>query len=84
MDCILALKSFSECKKTGKQAACKYGGISKPLASGNYFILKNSDAFMNKNSRIHSEEATQNGFPGEQKLSTDFSPESYEMVSAAA
>jgi len=83
VDCILAVKSFSESKKTGRQAVCKYGGISKPLASGNYFILKNSDAFMNKNARIHSEEATQNGFPGEQKLSPDCSPESYEMVSAA-
>jgi kinesin family protein C2/C3 len=83
VDCILALKSFSESKKTGRQAACKYGGISKPLASGKYFILKNSDAFMNKNARIHSEEATQNGFPGEQKLSPDCSPESYEVVSAA-
>ena len=38
---------------------------------------------MNKNARIHSEETTQNGFPGEQKLSPDCSPESYEMVSAA-
>lgn len=83
MDCILALKSFSESKKTGRQAACKYGGIPKPLASGKYFILKNSDAFMNKNARMHSEEATQNAFPGEQKLSPDCSPESYEVVSAA-
>lgn len=83
MDCILALKSFSESKKTGRQAACKYGGFFKPLASGNYFILKNGDAFMNnKNAIIHSEEVTQNGFPGEQKLSTDCSPESYEVVSA--
>ncbi|KXG23658.1 kinesin-like protein KIN-14Q [Sorghum bicolor] len=80
VDCILALKSFSESKKTGRQAACKYGGIPKPLASGKYFILKNSDAFMNKNARMHSEEATQNAFPGEQKLSPDCSPESYETT----
>lgn len=83
MDCVLALKSFSESKKTGRQAACKYGGILKPLVSGNYFILKNCDAFMNKNARIHTEEATLNGFRGEQNLSLDCSPESYEVVSAA-
>lgn len=81
VDCVLALKSFSESKKTGRQAACKYGGILKPLASGNYFILKNCDAFMNKNARIHTEEATLNGFRGEQNLSLDCSPESYEITS---
>ncbi|WVZ90635.1 hypothetical protein U9M48_036920 [Paspalum notatum var. saurae] len=83
VDCILALKSFSESKKTGRQASCKYGGILKPSASGNYFILKNSDAFMNKNNmRNHSAEAIQNGFSGEQNLSTDNFSEPRELTSS--
>jgi len=81
VDCILALKSFNESKKTGRQASCKYGGILKPFTPRNYFILKNSDAFMNKNMRNHSAEAIQNGFSGEQNASTDCFPESSELVS---
>ncbi|KAL6638395.1 hypothetical protein ACP70R_023890 [Stipagrostis hirtigluma subsp. patula] len=61
VDCILALKSFSESKKTGRQ----------PLHTGKYFILKNSDAFMNKNMRKHSAEAIQNGFSVEQNISLE-------------
>ena len=81
MDCILALKSFNESKKTGRQASCKYGGVLKPSIPGDYFILKNSDAFMNKNMRNHSAEAIQNGFSGEQNASTDCFLESSELVS---
>lgn len=73
VDCVLALKSFSESKKIGRQ----------PLTSGNYFILKNSDAFMNKN-RNHSAEAIQDGFSGEQNVSTDNFPESREMTSSTS
>lgn len=81
MDCILALKSFYESKRKGRQASCKYGGILKPTTPGNYFILKNSDAFMNKNTRNHSAEAIQKGFSGEQNASTDCFPESSGLVS---
>ncbi|CAL5093170.1 unnamed protein product [Urochloa decumbens] len=76
VDCILALKSFSESKKTGRQASYKYGGILKHETPGNYFILKNSDAFMNKNMRNHSAEAIQNGLSGERNVSVDCFPES--------
>nr|CAB3462278.1 unnamed protein product [Digitaria exilis] len=82
VDCILALKLFSESKKKGRQASCKYGGMSKPLIPGNYFILKNSDAFMNKNMRYHSAEAIQNGFSGEQNVPTDCFPESAESTTS--
>nr|CAB3466110.1 unnamed protein product [Digitaria exilis] len=82
VDCILALKLFSESKKTGRQASCKYGGMSKPLIPGNYFILKNSDAFMNKNMRYHSAEAIHNGFSGEQNVTTDCFPESAESTTS--
>uniref|UniRef100_A0A0A9FXK8 Kinesin motor domain-containing protein n=1 Tax=Arundo donax TaxID=35708 RepID=A0A0A9FXK8_ARUDO len=83
-DCILALKSFSESKKTGRQASCKYGGILKPLTSGKYFILKNSDAFMNKNMRNHSAEAIHNGFSGEQNIYTDYSVESSDVTTSGS
>lgn len=79
VDCILALKSLNESKRTGRQASCKYGGILKPMTPGNYFIMKNSDAFMNKNMRNHSAEAIQNGFSGEQNASTNCFPESSEL-----
>ncbi|KAG2621277.1 hypothetical protein PVAP13_3NG247400 [Panicum virgatum] len=82
VDCILALKSFNESKKTGRQASCKYGGILKPFTPGNYFILKNSEAFMNKNMRNHSAEAIQNGFSGEQNASTDCFLESSELTTS--
>lgn len=81
MDCVLALKSFSESKKIGRPASCKYGGISRPLTSGKYFILKNSDAFMNKIMACHTSEAIQNSFSAEQNKETDCSLESSEMVS---
>lgn len=83
VDCVLALKSFNESKKTGVQTPCKYGGLVQPLTSRKYFILKNSDAFMNKTMRSHSKEAVQHGFSEEQNIGTDFSPESNEKVSVA-
>jgi kinesin family member C2/C3 len=80
VDCVLALKSFSERSKTGRYASCKYGGILKPLTSRKYFILNNSDAFMNKNMRNHLE-AFPNGFSDEPNISTDCSLELHEVVS---
>ncbi|CAN6347953.1 unnamed protein product [Urochloa humidicola] len=82
VDCILALKSFNESKKTGRQVSCKYGGILKSGTPGNFFILKNSDAFMNKNMRNHSAEAIQNGFSGEQNVSANCLPESSELTTS--
>uniref|UniRef100_A0A0E0MNB4 Kinesin motor domain-containing protein n=1 Tax=Oryza punctata TaxID=4537 RepID=A0A0E0MNB4_ORYPU len=82
VDCVLALKSFCESNKTGRQALCKYGGLSKPLRSRNYFILKNTDAFMNKIMKGHSAEAIQNEFSEGQSIATDFSIESNEMTTS--
>ncbi|GJN34838.1 hypothetical protein PR202_gb23537 [Eleusine coracana subsp. coracana] len=81
VDCVLALKSFSGSNKTGRHASCKYGGILKPLTSKKYFILNNSDAFMNKNMRNHSE-AFRNGFSEEQNISAHCSLESDEVTSS--
>ncbi|XP_052138688.1 kinesin-like protein KIN-14Q isoform X2 [Oryza glaberrima] len=82
VDCVLSLKSFSESNKTGRQASCKYGGLSKPLTARKYFILKNTDAFMNKIMKGHSTEAIQNEFSEGQSIATDFSIESNEMTTS--
>nr|ABA98869.1 kinesin motor protein, putative, expressed [Oryza sativa Japonica Group] len=82
VDCVLALKSFSESNKTGRQASCKYGGLSKPLTARKYFILKNTDAFMNKIMKGHSAEAIQSEFSEGQSIVTDFSIESNEMTTS--
>ncbi|KAL6846912.1 hypothetical protein ACP4OV_022765 [Aristida adscensionis] len=76
VDCILALKSFSESKKTGRH------GVLKPSHTGKYFILNNSDAFMNKNMRNHSAEVIQNGFSGEPNISNDCSLEPSELTTS--
>ncbi|KAM0844617.1 hypothetical protein ACQ4PT_056921 [Festuca glaucescens] len=82
VDCVLALRSFSESKTTGRQTPSKYGGISKPLTPGKYFILKNSDAFMNKLMRSHTAEPIQNGISPEQNLTTDCCIESCEIATS--
>lgn len=80
VDCVLSLKSFSENKTVGRQTPCKYGGNLKPSTSGKYFILKNSDAFMNKLIRSHTAEPIQNIFSAEQNIATDRCLESTEMA----
>ncbi|KAK1627564.1 hypothetical protein QYE76_001879 [Lolium multiflorum] len=82
VDCVLALRSFSESKTAGRQTPSKYGGISKPSTPGKYFILKNSDAFMNKLMRSHTAETIQNGISPEQNLTTDCCIESCEMATS--
>lgn len=82
VDCVLALRSFSESKTTGRQTPSKYGGISKPSTPGKYFILKNSDAFMNKLMRSHTADTIQNGISPEQNLTTDCCIESCEMATS--
>uniref|UniRef100_A0A0D9Y027 Kinesin motor domain-containing protein n=1 Tax=Leersia perrieri TaxID=77586 RepID=A0A0D9Y027_9ORYZ len=64
VDCVLALKSLSESNKLGRQASCKDGGRK-------YFILKNTDAFMNKILKGHSVQAIQNEFLEGQNVATN-------------
>ncbi|GAB2277387.1 hypothetical protein Dimus_012091 [Dionaea muscipula] len=54
VNCVLALKSYSEWKQGGGCGLWKYGGIAKPLNTGKSFILKNSEPFMNSMSRNSS------------------------------
>ncbi|XAR58399.1 Minus-end-directed kinesin ATPase [Bertholletia excelsa] len=45
VNCVLALKSYSEWKQTGGHGTWKFGGNLKPAASGKHFMRKNSDPF---------------------------------------
>ncbi|XP_062198277.1 kinesin-like protein KIN-14P [Phragmites australis] len=72
VDCVLALKSFSEAKQVGRQSVSfKYGGIVKPL-SGKYFIRKNTEPFTKAMMRSHSAELLRDGISLEQ-IGLDFS-----------
>ncbi|KAI3773177.1 hypothetical protein L6452_04380 [Arctium lappa] len=51
VNCVLALKSYSEWKQTGGNGAWKFGGNLKPFTSGKNFIRKNSEPFKNSLSR---------------------------------
>ncbi|KAG1326219.1 Kinesin-like protein KIN-14P [Cocos nucifera] len=79
---VLALKSYHECKQTGRNFSWKYGGMLKPASTGKYFRRKNSDPFMNSLSRTLSGEKFQDGLSLEHNLSVDFSIESSEMVTS--
>ncbi|CAL4990494.1 unnamed protein product [Urochloa decumbens] len=73
VDCVLALKSFSDAKQVGKQSPFKYGGIVKPM-SAKYAIRKNNEPFMKTMMRSHSAELLRDGISLEQ-IGLDFSLE---------
>lgn len=55
VNCILALKAYSEWKQGGGSGSWKFGaGSLKPTSSGKYFIRKNLEPFMNSFSRTSS------------------------------
>ncbi|KAK9136773.1 hypothetical protein Sjap_007367 [Stephania japonica] len=60
VNCVLALKSYTERKQVGANGSSKFGGNLKPSNSGKYFVRKNGDPFMNSLSRSHSLSADQN------------------------
>ncbi|KAK6911624.1 Calponin homology domain, partial [Dillenia turbinata] len=47
VNCVVALKSYSEWKQGGGIGQWKFGGNMKPTGSGKYFFRKNSELFMN-------------------------------------
>ncbi|WJZ90408.1 hypothetical protein VitviT2T_009554 [Vitis vinifera] len=51
VNCVLALKSYSEWKQTGGNGIWKFGGNVKPAATGKSFVRKNSEPFTNSFSR---------------------------------
>ncbi|KAL3515990.1 hypothetical protein ACH5RR_022892 [Cinchona calisaya] len=53
VNCVLALKSYSDWKQGGENGAWKFGNV-KAAPSGKQFVLKNSEPFMNSVSRTSS------------------------------
>lgn len=47
VNCVLALKAYSDWKKGGGTGSWKLGANSKPATSGKHFVRKNSEPFMN-------------------------------------
>ncbi|OIW13387.1 hypothetical protein TanjilG_16496 [Lupinus angustifolius] len=54
VNCVLALKSYSEWKQTGGDGVWKFGGTLKPTISTKSFVRKNSEPFTNSLSRTTS------------------------------
>ncbi|KAF5455315.1 hypothetical protein F2P56_024907 [Juglans regia] len=54
VNCVLALKSYSEWKQTGGNGVWKFGGNVKPAVSAKSFVRKNSEPFTNSLSRNSS------------------------------
>ncbi|KHN20380.1 Kinesin-4 [Glycine soja] len=54
VNCVLALKSYSEWKMSGSNGVWKFGGNLKPTVSAKSFVRKNSDPFTNSLSRTSS------------------------------
>lgn len=54
VNCVMALKSYSEWKQTGGNGAWKFGGNVKPTVSAKSFVRKNTEPFMNSLSRNSS------------------------------
>ncbi|XP_020231761.1 kinesin-like protein KIN-14I [Cajanus cajan] len=54
VNCVLALKSYSEWKMSGSNGVWKFGGNLKPTVSAKSFVRKNSEPFTNSLSRTSS------------------------------
>ncbi|KAJ3681342.1 hypothetical protein LUZ60_015831 [Juncus effusus] len=88
VNCVLALKSYSERKQTGSYKFRSNSSSSSSLASNNgngntkYFVRKNSEPFVNSFFRTQSSDRIQEGLSVEQNLSLDVSIESSEMTTS--
>ncbi|CAI9103478.1 OLC1v1001965C4 [Oldenlandia corymbosa var. corymbosa] len=78
VNCVLALKSYSDWKHGGGIGLWKFGSV-KATASGKQFVLKNSEPFMNSISRTSSSEKSLERSASEQLLLNDFGSENGEM-----
>ncbi|KAK1317036.1 Kinesin-4 [Acorus calamus] len=81
VNCVLALKSYSDWKEMGGNGLWKYGGGAlKATSSGKFFVRKNSEPFMNTLSRNPSmNEKLQDIASAEQYFNGDHLQESNEM-----
>ncbi|KAI3829565.1 hypothetical protein L1987_03691 [Smallanthus sonchifolius] len=67
VNCVLALKSYSEWKQTGGHGTWKFGGTVKPTTPNKNIVRKNSDPFTNSLSRmnVQSQETDNNKMVGQ-------------------
>ncbi|XP_042501652.1 kinesin-like protein KIN-14I [Macadamia integrifolia] len=74
VNCVLALKSYSDSKQCGGNRMWKFGGNLKPTSSGKFVVRKNSELFTNSLSRNQSmsEKSVDGSFP-EPSLNSDLS-----------
>ncbi|KAK9126282.1 hypothetical protein Scep_015128 [Stephania cephalantha] len=60
INCVLALKSYSERKQDGANDSSKFSGNLRPSDFGKYFVRKNGEPFKNSLLRSQSINADQN------------------------
>ncbi|KAA8536783.1 hypothetical protein F0562_029261 [Nyssa sinensis] len=83
INCVLALKSYSDWKQNGGNGLWKFGGNSKLATSGKPFVRKNSEPFMNSFSRnLSSSEKSLDSLSAEQFSSSDLGHDLNEMGSS--
>lgn len=78
VNCVLALKSYSEWKQMGGNGSWRYGGNLKPTSLGKCFVRKNPEPFMSRN--LSMNEKCLDGLSIEQNMNGDLYHESSEMV----
>lgn len=83
VNCVLALKSYSEWKQTGGNGSWRHGGnVSlKPTNPGKSFVRKNSEPFMSRNASMN--ERCLDGMPIDQNMNGDISQDSSEMQTSS-
>ncbi|KAL5983620.1 hypothetical protein ACLOJK_017708 [Asimina triloba] len=83
VNCVLALKSYSDWKLTGGNGSWKYLGSLKSVGSAKNFVRKNTEPFGKPLSRAASlNDNLLDGLPVEQSSNEDFPQASSEMISS--
>ncbi|KAJ1385601.1 P-loop containing nucleoside triphosphate hydrolase [Sesbania bispinosa] len=77
VNCVLALKSYSEWKLGGKNGSWKYGGNPRPPTPGKQVVRKNSEPFMRSLSRGMSS-GDKDGWPSDVSSNTEVEHERIE------
>ncbi|KAL0370640.1 UNVERIFIED_CONTAM: Kinesin-like protein KIN-14I [Sesamum angustifolium] len=81
VNCVLALKSYSEWKQTGGNGVWKFGGNVKTSPAGKQFVRKNSEPFTGSLSRSMSvNERSQNGISADTDFNRTVSSSSLSML----
>ncbi|XP_058084109.1 kinesin-like protein KIN-14I [Magnolia sinica] len=85
VNCVLALKSYSDWKHIGGNGSWKYVGSLKSFSSGKSFVRKNTEPFMKPLSRNASmNERLVDGLPVDQNSNEDLPQGSPEMISSGS